>query len=66
MIWPRPVTSIAAADAVVLLTDHDVFTPRDICRHARYVLDCRRVLYAPNVETLQEKRDSATGSSTGT
>jgi hypothetical protein len=33
---------IAAADAVVLLTDHDVFTKGDICRHARYVLDCRR------------------------
>jgi UDP-N-acetyl-D-glucosamine dehydrogenase len=43
---------IAAADAVVLLTDHDVFTKADICRHARYVLDCRRVLAAPNVETL--------------
>ena len=43
---------IAAADAVVLLTDHDVFTTGDICRHARYVLDCRRVLDAPNVETL--------------
>ena len=43
---------IAAADAVVLLTDHDVFTTGDICRHARYVLDCRRALNAPNVETL--------------
>ena len=43
---------VAAADAVVLLTDHDVFTKGDICRHARYVLDCRRVLHAPNVETL--------------
>jgi UDP-N-acetyl-D-glucosamine dehydrogenase len=43
---------VAAADAVVLLTDHDVFTTSDICRHARYVLDCRRVLDAPNVETL--------------
>jgi len=43
---------IAAADAVVLLTDHDIFTKGEICRHARYVLDCRRVLDAPNVETL--------------
>ena len=41
-----------AADAVVLLTDHDVFTTGDICRDARYVLHCRRVLDAPNVETL--------------
>jgi UDP-N-acetyl-D-glucosamine dehydrogenase len=43
---------VAAADAVVLLTDHDVFATGDVCRHARYVLDCRRVLEAPNVETL--------------
>jgi UDP-N-acetyl-D-glucosamine dehydrogenase len=43
---------VAAADAVILLTDHDAFTTSDICRHARYVLDCRRVLNAPNVETL--------------
>ena len=43
---------VADADAVVLLTDHDVFTTSDICRHARYVLDCRRVLDGPNVETL--------------
>jgi UDP-N-acetyl-D-glucosamine dehydrogenase len=43
---------IAAADAVVLVTDHDAFTADDLCRHARYVLDCRRVLAGPNVETL--------------
>jgi UDP-N-acetyl-D-glucosamine dehydrogenase len=43
---------IAAADAVVLLTDHDAFPSADIGGHARYVLDCRRVLTGPNVETL--------------
>jgi UDP-N-acetyl-D-glucosamine dehydrogenase len=43
---------IAAADAVVLLTDHEAFTADDLCRRARYVLDCRRVLSGPNVETL--------------
>ena len=43
---------IAAADLVVLLTDHDAFSAADIGRHARHVLDCRRVLSGPNVETL--------------
>jgi UDP-N-acetyl-D-glucosamine dehydrogenase len=43
---------IAAADIVVLLTEHDVFPCAEIVRHARYVLDCRRVLSGPNVETL--------------
>jgi UDP-N-acetyl-D-glucosamine dehydrogenase len=43
---------IAAADMVVLLTDHAAFMTADVGRHARYVLDCRRVLSGPNVETL--------------
>jgi UDP-N-acetyl-D-glucosamine dehydrogenase len=43
---------IASADIVVLLTDHDAFTASDVPRHARYVLDCRRVLSGPNVEAL--------------
>ncbi len=43
---------MAAADLTVLLTDHDAFCAADISRHARYVLDCRRVLSGPNVETL--------------
>ena len=43
---------IASADIVVLLTDHDVFRASDVAGHARYVLDCRRVLSGPNVETL--------------
>ena len=43
---------IAAADAVVLLTDHDAFTAADVGCHARYVLDCRLILAGANVETL--------------
>jgi UDP-N-acetyl-D-glucosamine dehydrogenase len=43
---------IAAADIVVMLTEHDVFSAADISQHARHVLDCRRVLSGPNVETL--------------
>ena len=43
---------IAAADLVVLLTDHDAFSAADVGRHARHILDCRRVLSGPNVETL--------------
>ena len=43
---------IATADAVVLLTDHDAFADSGIGRHARYVLDYRRALSGPNVETL--------------
>jgi UDP-N-acetyl-D-glucosamine dehydrogenase len=43
---------IAAADAVVLLTDHDEFDLAEVGRRARYVLDCRRRLTGPNVETL--------------
>jgi len=41
-----------AADAVVLLTDHDAFVAADVGRHAQYMLDCRRVLAGANVETL--------------
>jgi UDP-N-acetyl-D-glucosamine dehydrogenase len=43
---------ISQADAVVLLTDHDEFSREDIGGKAAYVLDCRRVLTGPNVETL--------------
>jgi UDP-N-acetyl-D-glucosamine dehydrogenase len=43
---------IASADIVVLLTDHDAFRESDVTRHARHVLDCRRVLSGPNVEAL--------------
>ena len=44
---------IAAADMVVLLTDHDAFTAADVGRHARHVLDCRWVLSGANVEAYE-------------
>ena len=37
---------------VVPLTDHAAFITADVGGHARYMLDCRRVLSGPNVETL--------------
>jgi UDP-N-acetyl-D-glucosamine dehydrogenase len=35
---------LSAADAVVLLTDHDAFDLDEVRAHARYVLDTRRRL----------------------
>jgi UDP-N-acetyl-D-glucosamine dehydrogenase len=43
---------IAAADAVVLLADHDAFDLDAVAQRAAYVLDCRRRMSGPNVETL--------------
>jgi len=43
---------LAAADAVVLLTDHDRFDFELVGRHARYVLDTRHRLDGPQVEHL--------------
>jgi UDP-N-acetyl-D-glucosamine dehydrogenase len=43
---------IAAADAVVLLADHDAFDLAAVVGQARYVLDCRHRLSGPNIETL--------------
>ena len=43
---------IASADAVVLVVDHDEFTPDVVAANARFVFDCRRVLTGPNVEHL--------------
>ena len=44
---------LAAADAVVLLTDHETFDMDMVTANARYVLDCRNVLQrGPSVETL--------------
>jgi UDP-N-acetyl-D-glucosamine dehydrogenase len=43
---------VAAADAVVLLTDHDAFDIDGIGRHARFVFDCRHHLAGDNIETL--------------
>jgi UDP-N-acetyl-D-glucosamine dehydrogenase len=43
---------LAAADAVVLLVDHDEFDYEAVKLHARYVLDCRNRLSGPNVDVL--------------
>jgi UDP-N-acetyl-D-glucosamine dehydrogenase len=43
---------LAAADAVVLLTDHDAFDYGSVIAHARYVLDTRNRLQGPQVERL--------------
>jgi nucleotide sugar dehydrogenase len=42
----------AAADAVIVLVDHDAFDLAAIVRHARYVLDCRHAVSGPHVECL--------------
>jgi UDP-N-acetyl-D-glucosamine dehydrogenase len=43
---------IAAADAVIMLTDHDTFDVDLVAAHARYVLDTRHVVMGNNVEHL--------------
>ncbi|MEU8230574.1 nucleotide sugar dehydrogenase [Actinoplanes sp. NPDC048967] len=43
---------IAAADAVILLADHDAFDLDLVVEHAGYVLDTRHRSTGPNVETL--------------
>ncbi|HEU5157992.1 MAG TPA: nucleotide sugar dehydrogenase [Streptosporangiaceae bacterium] len=44
---------LAAADAVLVVTDHDEFDYEMVAEHSRYVLDCRnRVPEGPNVEVL--------------
>ena len=43
---------IAAADALVVVTDHDAFDYDLVTRHARFVLDTRGRLQGPNVERL--------------
>src|SRR5215469_6114536 len=50
-VEPTP-EELAAADVVVLLTDHDAFDVDDIRTHARYVFDCRHRLAGANVESL--------------
>jgi UDP-N-acetyl-D-glucosamine dehydrogenase len=51
-VEPTP-EELSAADAVVLLANHDAFDLEEISKQARYVLDCRHVLGArENVETL--------------
>ncbi|HEX5199664.1 MAG TPA: nucleotide sugar dehydrogenase [Actinoplanes sp.] len=43
---------LAAADAVLLLADHDAFDLDLVVRHAGYVLDTRHRLTGPTVESL--------------
>ena len=43
---------VAAADAVVMLTDHDGFDLEEISAHATYILDTRHCLSGDNVEYL--------------
>ncbi|WP_275462245.1 nucleotide sugar dehydrogenase [Streptomyces noursei] len=43
---------LAAADAVVLLTDHDAFDYHSLAARCSYVLDCRRRLSGSNVDVL--------------
>jgi UDP-N-acetyl-D-glucosamine dehydrogenase len=44
---------LSAADAVLMLTNHDAFDVKTIAEHASYVLDCRRAVPAGvNVEYL--------------
>ncbi|MFG2174081.1 nucleotide sugar dehydrogenase [Streptomyces niveus] len=44
--------NLAAADAVVLLADHDAFDYPLITAHAPYILDCRRRLVGAHVDSL--------------
>ncbi|WP_371665454.1 nucleotide sugar dehydrogenase [Streptomyces sp. NBC_01241] len=43
---------LAAADAVVLLADHDAFDYALIAAHGPYILDCRRRLVGAHVDSL--------------
>jgi UDP-N-acetyl-D-glucosamine dehydrogenase len=43
---------LGAADAVILITDHDAFDYDAVLRHAPYVLDTRHRLTGPTVEHL--------------
>ncbi len=44
---------LAAADAVVVLTNHDAFDVNLVVEHSKYVFDCRRIIpAAANVEYL--------------
>jgi len=45
-------TELAAADAVVIITDHDAFDYDAVLAHARFVLDTRNRISGPTVEPL--------------
>ena len=50
-VEPTP-EELSAADAVVLVTDHDAFDYGLVTTHARFVLDTRNKMSGPNVEKL--------------
>jgi UDP-N-acetyl-D-glucosamine dehydrogenase len=43
---------VAAADAVIMLADHDAFDVEAVAKNARYLFDCRHSLAGDNVESL--------------
>jgi len=43
---------VAAADAVIMLADHDAFDVEAVAKNARYLFDCRHSLTGDNVESL--------------
>jgi UDP-N-acetyl-D-glucosamine dehydrogenase len=43
---------VAAADAVIMLADHDAFDVEAVAKNARYLFDCRHSLVGDNVESL--------------
>jgi UDP-N-acetyl-D-glucosamine dehydrogenase len=49
---PLTADALRAADAVVILTDHDDVDYDLVAREARWVLDCRNRIAGPNVEVL--------------
>jgi nucleotide sugar dehydrogenase len=51
-VVPLSEAELTAADAVIVVTDHDAFDYDLVRRHARFVLDTRNRLDGPNVERL--------------
>ncbi|MEJ7766075.1 MAG: UDP binding domain-containing protein, partial [Acidimicrobiales bacterium] len=49
---PLSAEEITAADAVILLVDHDDLDYDMVTANATYVLDCRHRVEGPNVEHL--------------
>jgi UDP-N-acetyl-D-glucosamine dehydrogenase len=43
---------VAAADAVIMLADHEAFDVDAVAKNARYLFDCRHSLVGDNVESL--------------
>ncbi|MEU3453718.1 nucleotide sugar dehydrogenase [Micromonospora sp. NPDC006766] len=52
LVVPLSERELRAADAVVVVTDHDVFDYELVTRHARYVFDTRNRCAGPMVERL--------------